>query len=128
MCYIEEKHCLVAVVYRPPDSPTSSFRNLIESMQGKIDELSANTRVPELFIMGDFNFPNINWENGSPCHPESEELLMNFIDRNFLSQVIKEPTRSSSILDLVITNKPQYVAESTVLEGESTSGSKNSLE
>jgi hypothetical protein len=104
-----------AVVYRPPDSPVSAFKDLITSMQDKIDELSANRRVPEMFITGDFNFPNIDWENGSPSYDESEQLLMKFIDSNFLSQVIREPTRSSNILDLVITNKPQYVVETSTL-------------
>ena len=116
MCYNEDNHCLIAAVYRPPDSPRSRFKDLLNSMQSKIDELSANRRVPDLFITGDFNFPNIDWENGSSTYNESEELLMNFIDSNFLTQVIRKPTRSSSILDLVITNKPHYVLETNSQE------------
>jgi hypothetical protein len=45
---------------------------------------------------------------------ESEEMLMRFIDSNFLSQIVREPTRSPNILDLVITNKPDYVVETNI--------------
>ena len=83
-------------------------------MQEKIDELSHNSRVPDMYITGDFNFPKIDWEHGSTTLDESEEMLMRFIDSNFLSQIVREPTRSPNILDLVITNKPDYVVETNI--------------
>lgn len=39
---------------------------------------------------------------------------MRFIDANFLTQVILKPTRENNILDLVLTNKPQYIVETIV--------------
>ena len=67
-----------------------------------------------MYITGDFNFPKIDWEHGSTTLDESEEMLMRFIDSNFLSQIVREPTRSPNILDLVITNKPDYVVETNI--------------
>ena len=83
MCYIESKHTIVAAVYRPPDSPAARFKDLITAMQEKIDELSFDSRVPDIYITGDFNFPNIDWELGSSSYDESEKLLTSFIDSNF---------------------------------------------
>ena len=114
MCYIESKHIIIAAVYRPPDSPATKFKDLIAAMQEKIDELSHNSRVPDMYITSDFNFPKIDWEHGSTTLDESEEILMRFIDSNFLSQIVREPTRSPKILDLVITNKPDYVVETNI--------------
>ena len=37
--------------------------------------------------------------------------LIEFIDRNFLTQVVNQPTREGNTLDLVLTNVPRYVAE-----------------
>ena len=114
MCYIESKHTIITAVYRPPDSSATKFKDLIAAMQEKIDELSHNSRVPDMYITGDFNFPKIDWEHGSTTLDESEEMLMRFIDSNFLSQIVREPTRSPNILDLVITNKPDYVVETNI--------------
>ena len=36
---------------------------------------------------------------------------MIFIEENFLSQMVNEPTRVNSILDLVLTNCPQYILD-----------------
>ena len=36
---------------------------------------------------------------------------MEFLDRNFLTQVVNQPTRGGSTLDLVFTNVPRYVSE-----------------
>ena len=85
MCYIESKHIIIAAIYRPPDSPATKFKDLIAAMQEKIDELSHNSRVTDMYITGDFNFPKIDWEHGSTTLDESEEMLMRFIDSNFLS-------------------------------------------
>ena len=113
MCYIESIHTIIAVVYRPPDSPAGEFDKLLSSMQMKIDEISNNNRVPDMHITGDFNLPTIDWEFGTVPLGDSEEKLMKFVDTNFLTQVIRDPTytRSQNILDIVLTNKPQYVVE-----------------
>ena len=114
LCYIESSNTIVAAVYRPPDSPADGFKNLLDKLQMKIDELSQDNRTPDMYIMGDFNFPLIDWEYGTA--PSSSTNMSNtdflhFIDHNFLTQIVKKPTRAGNVLDLVLTNKPQYIAE-----------------
>jgi len=61
-------------------------------------------------IIGDFNFPNINWKTWST----SGQLEMTFIDilrKKILHQYIETPTRARgssvpNILDLVISDEP----------------------
>ncbi len=40
--------------------------------------------------------------------------LLEFMDYNFLTQIIEEPTRMENTLDLVFTNKPQDVIETRI--------------
>ena len=62
-------------------------------------------------ICGDFNYPEIDWENESVG--ENSEHLAFFVARiqeSFLHQHISEPTRykfgeEPSLLDLVLTNE-----------------------
>ncbi|GAB0192668.1 hypothetical protein GRJ2_001732100 [Grus japonensis] len=56
-----------------------------------------------LVLMGDFNNPNMCWDNAAG-HKQSRRFL-ECIDDNFLLQVIKEPTRRGAMLDLVLTSK-----------------------
>ena len=52
---------LVAVVYRPPDASLSSFSQLLGHIKYTIDNLADSDY--DLFITGDFNFPQIDWES-----------------------------------------------------------------
>lgn len=47
-------------------------------------------------ILGEFNFPGINWRNTD----KSEKLPKHFED-NLLSQMFSEPTRKDAFLDLL---------------------------
>ena len=58
-------------------------------------------------FMGDFNFPNIHWIDGSGfshCTTNDENRLVDILKDMYLFQVIQSPTRLASVLDLVLTN------------------------
>lgn len=117
VCSIDSINAVVAVIYRPPDSTAESFNNILNKLQEKIDELSKDERTPDIYILGDFNLPCIDWEYCTISPSQSTDVqrscstLLEFMDTNFLTQIIKDPTRKDSILDLVLTNKPQDVVE-----------------
>ena len=108
---------LVAVVYRPPDAPIESFRNILNLIQQRIDKLSEDNRTPDIYILGDFNLPNIDWSTNSVQSSLqnqnllAESELLDFTDKNFLTQMIGGPTRGDNTIDLILTNKPQDTAE-----------------
>ena len=58
-------------------------------------------------IMRDFNYRNADWIDIAADH-ESDDLI-NIIQDNFLKQIVSEPTRKDSIMDLDITNKDNLV-------------------
>jgi len=60
--------------------------------------------------MGDFNHPDISWEDHRARHIQSRRFLQS-IDDNFLMQVVEEPTRKGTLLDLVLTNKEGLVED-----------------
>ena len=63
-------------------------------------------------MVGDFNLPNINWDNCQNYAGKTGEMESKFVNRlrkNYLYQHIKSPTRyrekqKANVLDLVITN------------------------
>ena len=60
-------------------------------------------------ICGDFNYPNINWENLDADN--SSRYFLNLVMDSFLTHHVSNPTRGSNILDLVFTTDPGMVEE-----------------
>ena len=111
-CYIKSCNTLFAVLYRPPGKDTPGFKMLLDKLQGHIDTLSEGSVSPDIYITGDLNYPSIDWMNGTGSKESTEgQDLLEFLCRNFLTQVVAVPTRGDNILDLVFTNVPRYVTE-----------------
>jgi len=76
--------------------------------------------------MGDFNRPDISWEDHTARHSQSRRILQS-IDDNFLMQVVEEPTRGGALLDLVLTNK-EGLAENVKVRGRLGCGDQEMVE
>ena len=67
-----------------------------------------------MYILGDFNLPLFDWTCSQipNCPPNmAYQRVMNFLDKNFLTQLVDEPTRLNHTLDLIFTNRPHYAME-----------------
>ena len=107
-----KKHFLLGCFYDPPsdcDMALSEFLSVLEE----------RARLPSsrIIVGGDFNLPDINWDymmtnTGGRCRSKSD-MLISVMNSCGLEQMVKTPTRisdnASNILDLIITNIPQFV-------------------
>ena len=99
---------LLGAIYHSPSSSainTNKLNMLLHSAVEKYDYL---------VLIGDFNFPTIDWDNWSTPHSVNhpEFKFIECLRDSFLSQVIDSRTRyrdgqNSNILDLVILDKPE---------------------
>ncbi|PKU48939.1 glycerol kinase [Limosa lapponica baueri] len=94
---------VVGVYYRPPDQDG-------EADEAFYRQLKVASQSQALVLMGDFNHPDICWEGYTAKHIQSRRFLQ-YIDVNFLTQVVEEPTRKGVLLDLVLTNKEGLVED-----------------
>ncbi|GAB0188331.1 hypothetical protein GRJ2_001298400 [Grus japonensis] len=92
---------IVGICYRPPDQEDQADEALCR-------QIEAASHSQALFLMGDFNHPDICWRDSTAGHKQSRKFLECIRD-NFLLQVIEEPTRRGAMLDLVLTNKEGLV-------------------
>ena len=76
----------------------------------------ANFRLDKYWsalIVGDFNYPGINWIDGSGftnSTSSEEQQFADFIMDHYFYQLVDKPTRVNSILDLVLSNSPISIA------------------
>ncbi|MCP4269647.1 MAG: hypothetical protein GY777_29425, partial [Candidatus Brocadiaceae bacterium] len=87
----------ISVVYRPPAQPLD-----IDTEMYKI--LEQVTKDNECIIVGDFNLAHINWDSLTGVESESHRMI-EFVEDNFLYQLVREPTRGNNILDLVLSTQ-----------------------
>ena len=105
----------ILAIYRSPNSTVQNNAEL-NTLISKVCQGDDN----ETIVVGDFNFPNINWNSVSTTKSiESPEyVLLQTIQDNFLYQHVTAPTRqrgsdNPSILDLVFS-KNDVIADLTV--------------
>ena len=101
------RNLLLINCYNPPNS--TDFIPKLTSLFTSIQFLSYSG----VYLVGDFNFPEITWINGSGFTNSTSgdnELFVNLtLDYN-LFQFVNQPTRNSNILDLVFTNLFEYLS------------------
>lgn len=95
----------IFVVYRPPQTSLKDTKSLVKFLQRSF--LSSQPNI----ILGDFNFPKIEWE--SPLLPsnETDKIFKEFIVTNNFSQMVTFPTmiRKAHILDLIFTTEKSLI-------------------
>ena len=107
------QNCFVCF-YRPPTSGQPYLENLCFFLANLIEQ---NLNVP-IWISGDLNLSNINWETSSISGYSYPSALCDVILENYnLSQIVNTPTRHNHILDIFLTNHPTLIQSCKVLPG-----------
>ena len=64
---------IVILVYRPPSSPLSDFDDINTKTREFI--LCLPAPLPNIILLGDFNMPEIIWDNPHAYNPSAELLI-----------------------------------------------------
>ena len=99
-----DENILIGNIYRSPNSSDNNNEKLLNLLKNKTNE-----KFDKIFITGDFNLPNINWQTGLSSNIYEISFIESFNDA-YLFQHIEKPTRyrqgqKSNILDLVFTRE-----------------------
>ena len=97
LTHVNGDKVIVGLVYRSPNSSADNNSGLVSTMN---EMCQTNNQV---IIVGDFNFPSINWELLTADN--SSEFFLTCIQDEYLTQHVSFPTRKSNILDLVFTSE-----------------------
>ena len=127
---IPQLNLVLINIYRPPSCPEELFVQSMEQISVFLRNMeSYDQRASDYLILGDFNFPFLNFKETDMINPNEHVLrnlckqcpgielcshtsserrqaqhLINFSKEFFLQQYIRKPTRRQNILDLVLSN------------------------
>jgi Endonuclease-reverse transcriptase len=97
------KTCLhVGISYRAPNCSREVEKCLLENVELYSDK--------SMLLMGDYNYPGIDWELMQTTN-NREQLFLNAINDSLLTQHSVKATRGSNILDLILTSEPSMINE-----------------
>lgn len=123
---------LIGLLYRSPSAQqniANSDNNNKNNLLKLINE-SNTKQFSHVLLMGDINYPDIDWEawNTKSDNIESDEYtFLQSIQDNFLYQHVTKPTRwrgsdTPNVLDLILTNE-----ENMISDLDKSAGQKRSL-
>jgi hypothetical protein len=124
MVYNVDSNMVFIGVYRPPLAPFDKFNECLLHIGEFIDSI---TGVPEIYVAGDFNLPFIDWSTAAiptgssllVSDRQSGLALLDFMETNFLQQLVCEPTRKDkNILDLIFSNNSDLIHSISVSKTE----------
>eukprot|EP00745_Piridium_sociabile_P040062 TRINITY_DN76314_c0_g1_i2.p1 TRINITY_DN76314_c0_g1~~TRINITY_DN76314_c0_g1_i2.p1 ORF type:complete len:1167 (+),score=240.29 TRINITY_DN76314_c0_g1_i2:25-3525(+) len=112
----KKKELLIGSFYMPHRQERD-----IQELNKSLEKATPANKPRQLILCGDFNCPDVNWENGTttPGAPQRQvqEALVDATASAQLTQVHAEPTRGPNILSLVFTSNPTLVKHSTSVPG-----------
>ena len=95
--------------------------NDINNLNDSLKKLSNSKKSKHIILAGDFNCPDIYWENlvvkQGAADREIQQALVELSIEHGLTQIHNEPTRYGNMLDLVFTNNPSLVKSSYSVPG-----------
>ncbi|KAK4831196.1 hypothetical protein QYF61_015928 [Mycteria americana] len=93
---------VVGVCYRPPNQDEETDELFYK-------QLGEASRSLALVLVGNFNLPDVCWKYNTAERKQSRRFLERVAD-NFLTQLVREPTREGALLDLLFMNREGLVS------------------
>ncbi|PKU42862.1 hypothetical protein llap_6836 [Limosa lapponica baueri] len=97
---------VLGVCYRPPNQDE-------EADEVFYKRLAKVSQSPALVLVGDFNLMDICWKYNTAESRQARRFL-ECMEDNFLTQLVGEPTRGGTSLDLLFTNREGLVGDVVV--------------
>lgn len=112
--YINKWKILLCCMYRPPRCSTENMLEVLRIIEHEARKLGAPE--PTIIINGDFNFPDIQWNDTTIYGGTAEDRLQanslfTMMESLMLKQIIHIPTRGNNILDLFLTNDEDLISD-----------------
>ncbi len=109
------KQLVVGSFYRPPNT-NQAYLNNLQSSLSRISNTNSH-----VLLGGDFNAPDIDWENEqvkpTSSRPGLHSSLLETINDAGLVQIVDQPTRNNNILDLLLTNNSTLITRHSITPG-----------
>ena len=107
---------LVCVCYRPPNAGPEFLQEFIRFLK-----CANESRYKNIIIIGDFNYPSIQWLDGSGFSDIStDSSFTDVLQEAGLFQLVNSPTRGQNVLDLLLKTNEYLIDNISVTDDDSS--------
>lgn len=115
--YMHTIDTVIVNIYRPPACPSNKFLERLSKIKDTLHNLPKPT--PNILLVGDLNFPLIDWTTESVYGGANDMRLqayasLRFAQDLYLTQLIHAPTRGNNTLDVAMCNNEELIYEYSV--------------
>ena len=114
----KNKSLLVSSLYRPPGMCDPSTN---KATAEEITNLRLHHPNSQFWIGGDWNLPDIDWENltvpGNQYPKEVSKIYLDLATNCSLEQIVTTPTRGNNILDIFLMSNPTFITKCKTIPG-----------
>jgi hypothetical protein len=93
----------------------------LKELEKILDKITGSKRDKDVLLSGDFNCPNINWQNDTvdtnAPQKEIQEKLIEITAKSHLTQIHDQSTRETNTLDLIFASNPSLKKFSLSIPG-----------
>jgi hypothetical protein len=112
---VKSNNCVLVCIYNPPSN------NVAPGLAFLLDKLRHLYHEEYIVLVGDFNMPDINWQDlsvGALSHHKNwHSSFLDIVNEFGLTQLIQEATHvKGNILDLVFCSKPHVISQTGVID------------
>ena len=106
----DNKKMVIGAYYRPPSRNDDQY---LKDTRSEFESLRRKHKQAKFIIGGDFNLPDISWQNNtirnSASYPKKvNQHYLDLVSDLDLEQMVSTPTRQNNILDLIFTSHPSF--------------------
>ena len=106
----------MCVCYRPPNAGPEFLQEFLRFLK-----CANESRYKNIIIIGDFNYPSIQWLDGSGFSDISTDSSFTDVQQEAgLFQLVNSPTRGQNVLDLLLTTNEYLIDNISVTDDNSS--------
>ena len=106
----------MCVCYRPPNAGPEFLQEFIRFLK-----CANESRYKNIIIIGDFNYPSIQWLDGSGFSDIStDSSFTDVLQEAGLFQLVNSPARGQNVLDLLLTTNEYLIDNISVTDDDSS--------
>lgn len=103
----------LGLFYKKPNASLEEKEQIFKNLKDHVKDINC-------IIIGDFNYPGINWTTVNSQSQDDQDFIK-VVEDLFLTQHVMQPTRENNILDIILTTDPDIISDIDILPPIGTS-------
>ena len=107
----------------PPSTQAAQWEEALGAISESVELTQSHGKFSNIVLLGDLNLRDVNWNISSSddfsvssgVKGRAARVILKWMEEQFMEQLICDPTRNNSLLDVVMSNNPVLFSHHEVM-------------